>query len=163
MKFCFVFLSFQAIYSSGGNIYTQQSISWPTLSNSNYLQSNCGCPSPSKDLKKSNLFLDKSTDNGSFSNLIKSADECFVPNVSDVIVDENLHRKNRSGLVSPDRQNADDKSDDRYTASSPFLEKLYNTNCPATVSNMYTNSEINSFSVQRLTSKCNSSSRSHII
>ncbi|XP_011505229.1 PREDICTED: transcription factor Sox-21-B-like [Ceratosolen solmsi marchali] len=176
-------LAFQAIYGSGGSFYSgHQSMAWPGLTAPNCLQVNCGCPSPSKDLKRPS-FLSGKPEDRPFPSPARPEDDRFSLEGKD---SKDYRKFNddsyETTCIERHQQPQDDeKSQDRYSttsSSSPIVvEKVESKPQPMLTSTtaisssspkQQTNnnngiSNISNFSVQSLTGNVSNSPRCHVI
>ena len=153
-------LAFQAIYGSGGTFYSgHQSVSWPGLTTPTCLQPNCGCPSPSKDIKRTSFLPDK-TEDRPFPSPVKPEDDRFSLENRDSVRDDGCYRKVED-FTSAEKQE-EEKSEDRYTSSpAERFDKFRSLSSVLTSLPSTTKTESSVFSVQSLTG--NTSARGHVI
>lgn len=161
-------LAFQAIYGSGGTFYSgHQSVTWPGITTPTCLQPNCGCPSPSKEPKRT--FLPEKPEDKPFPSPVKPDDDRFSLDNRDSVREEGCYRKIEDNFTSSDKPQEEDKSDDRYSSSSPpppppveRFEKFRNISSVLSSLPSTTKTDSSSvFSVQSLTG--NTSTRGHVI
>ncbi|XP_051155378.1 transcription factor Sox-21-B-like [Leptopilina boulardi] len=160
-------LAFQAIYGSGGTFYSgHQSVSWPGLTTPTCLQPNCGCPSPSKEPKRTSSFIpEKLEDKPSFPSPVKPDEDRFSLDNRDSVREDGCYRKIEDNFTSSSDKPEEDKSQDRYSSSSPLVaerfEKFRNISTVLSSLPSTTKTESSVFSVQSLTG--NTSTRGHVI
>ncbi|XP_058795567.1 transcription factor Sox-21-B-like [Phymastichus coffea] len=172
-------LAFQALYGSGGSFYSNpQGVAWPGLTAPNCLQVNCGCPSPTKDVKRPS-FLPGKPEDRPFPSPARAEDDRFSLESKDSkdfrkFSDDSFEASTERAALAQDH---DDKSEDRYSttsSSSPIIVEKSEMkpaiprpiNPPTTT--MTTTTTISSASPKPLTnfsvqSLAASSPRSHVI
>lgn len=160
-------LAFQALYGSGTFYSSHQAVSWPGLPTTTCLQANCGCPSPSKDPKRT--YLPSKLEERPFSSPGKHEDETFPIERDVPTIDESRYRKlEEEGLSSTLERHQEERSRDRFSSSSSSSptdrpERASSTTSATTTSTVTKVESV--FSVQNLTSPSTnlSSHRSHVI